>query len=58
MEDKQFKELKEEVVAIKRLIVLALQKSDIKGSLIAKSLGVSPGELSKMMDAKKYGRKK
>ena len=58
LDKKQFEELKEEVVTIKRLIVLALQKSDIKGDLIAKALGVSQGRLSQLMAIKKYKKRK
>ncbi len=58
MDEKQFKELKSELEAIKKLIVLSLQKSEIKGSLIAKALGISPGRLSQLMATKKHKKKK
>ncbi|MGD2072752.1 MAG: hypothetical protein PVG65_04615 [Candidatus Thorarchaeota archaeon] len=57
MQPKQFKKLMEELGAIKNLLVLNLQKSEVKGELIAKALGISQGRLSQMLAIKKYKKK-
>jgi hypothetical protein len=54
MNDKQFQELKEEVTAIKKLLVLGLQKSGVQGGAIATALGISQGRLSQIAATKKY----
>ena len=58
MEEKQFKKLMEELKAIKNLLVLSLQKTEVKGELIANALGISTGRLSQLLATKKYKKKK
>lgn len=48
------KELLEQVNTIRNLIVLLLIRLEVKGGEIAKVLGVSQGQLSKMLHPKKY----
>lgn len=55
---KELKELKDELVAIKKLLVLGLQNSGIKGTHIAKALGISTGRLSQILPTKEYKKKK
>ena len=57
MKDKQAQELKEELIAIKKLLVLGLQKSGIQGAAIATALGISQGRLSQIAATKKYKKK-
>lgn len=58
MNEKQFSELKEEVIAIKKLLIVGLQKTGVQGSSIANALGISQGRLSQIAATKKYGRRK
>jgi len=57
MENKQVKELKAELTAIKNLLIVGLQSQNIKGGDIAKALGVSQGRLSQQFAKKKYKKK-
>lgn len=57
MDEKQFNKLMDELKSIKNLLILNLQKTDVKGDLIAKAIGVSPGRLSQIMSTKKYKKK-
>jgi len=58
MNDKQFNELKEELISIKKLLVLGLQKSGIQGGAIASALGISQGRLSQIAATKKYKKRR
>ena len=58
MNDKQFQELREELIAIKKLLVLGLQKSGIQGGAIATALGISQGRLSQIAATKKYKKRR
>jgi len=57
MENKQFNKIIDELRSIKNLLVLDLQKSEVKGEQIAKALGISQGRLSQMLAIKKYKKK-
>ncbi|MBI4147753.1 hypothetical protein HY490_00510 [Candidatus Woesearchaeota archaeon] len=57
MDDKQFRVLCEELQAIKNLLVLILRQKEVKGSLIAKALGVSEGRLSQLLPNKTYKKR-
>ena len=57
MEDKKFNSLMKEISAIKNLLVLSLQKSDVKGDQIAKALSISQGRLSQMFATRKNKKK-
>lgn len=58
MDDQQFKKLLEEIKTIRNLLILDLQKKEVKGELIAKVLGISQGRLSQILSTKKYKKKK
>ncbi|MCX6710514.1 MAG: hypothetical protein NTZ02_00305 [Candidatus Woesearchaeota archaeon] len=58
MEEKQFNELKEELIAIKKLLIVGLQNTGVQGNSIANALGISPGRLSQIAATKKYGKRK
>lgn len=44
----------QELSAIKNLLILLLQKFEVKGSLIANALGISQGRLSQILPTKTY----
>ncbi len=54
MSDKKLDQIANDLSAIKRLLILLLQHKDVKGSNIAKALGVSKGRVSQMASTKKY----
>ena len=58
MNDAEFNELKEELIAIKKLLIVGLQKAGVQGSAIATALGISPGRLSQIAATKKYAKRK
>lgn len=58
MKEKEIQKLFTDLDELKRLLILLLQKLEVKGVDIAKTLGVTKGQLSKRMDPKKYKSKK
>ncbi|MEO8514050.1 MAG: hypothetical protein ABI543_10850 [Ignavibacteria bacterium] len=58
MNEKEFHKLSTDLDELKRLLILLLQKFEITGVDIAKTLGITKGQLSKIMDPKKYKTKK
>jgi len=56
--EKKLDEIKEELIAIKKLMIVELQNAGIQGSTIATALGISPGRLSQIAATKKYNKKK
>lgn len=60
MSEKQFESFIEEILDIKRLLILALLNNKIENGTIAKTLGVSEGRVSQIMSPGKYkkGRNK
>ena len=57
MSEKELKKISEQLESIKILLVLLLQKNDVKGASIAKALGISPGRLSQLLSQTKYKNK-
>jgi len=57
LDDKQLRLLRSDLDSIKKLIVLLLKNSDIKGDLIAKAMGISQGRLSQIFPQKKYKKR-
>lgn len=57
LDEKQLKLLRSDLDSIKKLLVLLLKNSDIKGSLIAKAMGISQGRLSQIFPQKKYKKR-
>lgn len=58
LDEKQLKLLRGDLDSIKKLLVLLLKNSEVKGSLIAKAMGVSGGRLSQIFPQKKYKKSK
>lgn len=58
MDEKQFNQLREELTAIKKLLIVGLQKAGVQGNSIANVLGISQGRLSQIAATKKYGKRK
>ena len=56
--EKKLNEIKDELIAIKKLMIVGLQNTGIQGSTIANALGISPGRLSQIAATKRYNRKK
>ena len=56
-DDDVLREIKTELVAIKKLLIVALQKQGVQGNSIATALGISQGRLSQIAATKKYKRK-
>ncbi|MBS3104193.1 hypothetical protein J4222_04480 [Candidatus Woesearchaeota archaeon] len=56
--DKDLIGIKEELVAIKKLLIVGLQNAGIQGSSIANALGISSGRLSQIAATKKYKKGK
>ena len=50
----ELNEIKEELNAIKKLIIVGLQNNGVQGNSIATALGISPGRLSQIVATKKY----
>jgi predicted transcriptional regulator len=47
----------EELEAIKKLLIVGLQNSGVKGTTIAKALGITPGRLSQIISIKEYKKR-
>lgn len=58
LDEKQLKLLRSDLDSIKKLLVLLLKNSDIKGNLIAKAMGISEGRLSQILSQKKYKKRR
>lgn len=58
LDEKQLKLLRSDLDSIKKLLVLLLKNSDIKGNLIAKAMGISQGRLSQIFPQIKYKKTK
>ena len=58
LDENQFKLLRSDMDSIKKLLVLLLKNSDIKGNMIAKAMGISQGRLSQIFPQKKYKKSK
>ena len=58
LSEKQLKLLRSDLNSIKNLLVLLLKSTEVKGSLIAKAMGVSEGRLSQIFPQKKYKKSK
>lgn len=56
-EEKIKKRLENNVELIKMLLILLVNKLGVEKIDIAKSMGISKGELSKMLNPKKYKRR-
>lgn len=56
-EDESKKDLKYNIEMIKTLLILLVNKLGVEKIDIAKSMGISKGELSKMLNPKKYKRR-
>jgi len=54
LDEKQLKLLRSDLDSIKKLLVLVLKNSDVKGNLIAKAMGISEARLSQISSQKKY----
>jgi|GEM_PF-2309063 len=50
-------EIKNELIAIKKLLILGLQNNGVQAITIAKALSISPGRLSQIISLKEYRRK-
>lgn len=57
LDQNQLKLLRSDLDSIKKLLVLLLKNSDIKGDSIAKAMGISQGRLSQIFPQKKYKKK-
>ncbi len=57
MEEKQFKSLKEDLDAIKKLLALGLKQAGVNVQVIGKAMNVSAGRISQMVPQKKYKKK-
>jgi len=57
LDEKQLKLLRSDLESIKKLLVLLLKNSEVKGSLIAKAMGISEGRLSQIFPQRKYRKK-
>ncbi len=57
LDEKQFKLLRSDLESIKKLLVLLLKNSEVKGNLIAKAMNISEGRLSQIFPQKKYKKK-
>lgn len=57
LDEKQLKLLRNDLDSIKKLLVLLLKNSEVKGDLIAKAFGISEGRLSQIFPQKKYKKK-
>lgn len=55
---KELNNIANELIAIKKLLILLLQNSEIKNMDIANVLGISSGRLTQILDTRKYGSKK
>lgn len=51
---KNEKELLEDIQDIKKLLILLVAKSGVEKKDIAKSMGITKGRLSQILDPKKY----
>ena len=57
LDEKQLKLLRSDLESIKKLLVLLLKNSEVKGNLIAKAMGISEGRLSQIFSQKKYKKR-
>ena len=57
LDEKQLKLLRSDLDSIKKLLVLLLKNSEVKGDLIAKAMGISEGRLSQIFSQKKYKKR-
>ena len=57
LDEKQLNLLRSDLDSIKKLLVLLLKNSDIKGNLIAKTMGISQGRLCQIFSQKKYKKR-
>ena len=57
LDEKQLKLLRSDLDSIKKLLVLLLKNSEVKGDLIAKAMGISEGRLSQIFPQKKYKKR-
>jgi len=57
LDEKQLKLLRSDLDSIKKLLVLLLKNSDIKGNLIAKAMGISQSRLSQIFPQQKYKKR-
>ncbi len=51
------KEMIQNITIIRNLLILLLEKFEVKRIEIAEMLGVTPGQLSKILNPKKYKNK-
>lgn len=52
--DEYQKETIQNLIIIRNLLILLLEKFDVKKEDIAKTIGVTPGRLSQILNPKKY----
>jgi DNA-directed RNA polymerase specialized sigma subunit len=57
MDEKQFKSIKEDLDAIKKLLALGLKQSNVDVKTIGKAMNISGGRVSQMVPQKKYKKK-
>ena len=53
MDDDKLDQVIDELGSIKKLLILLLQKQEVKGGSIAKALGITQGRLSQMVPTRK-----
>jgi len=54
MDEKELKNISSQLESIKNLLILLLQKNEVKCTSIAKALGISQGRLSQILPQSKH----